>query len=285
MAQGSILDFNAAEHRRSPHEQGLGRFRGVGLKMSCLILIRAKNPDALHDDQPVFRNNNLTSAEKRIGLDHGFAALDIRMPEIDLVASENRNHARALKVFGIDMPFPASKNVEAVQPGMARHSRPFLSHCLPQHRDPGDDDEYRPEFPEIQANETHLMQLEESSDRNEGCADWPSAGEDDLDEADQNEDRRPEMKDQTGGEVAQSLEQEKRADNYADQTPDQRPAIDLNFGVWIHEPLPNQPPTMKLCATSGWQPAPARKRCRQRSTAAATTGASATPAICVSRAD
>src|SRR5215469_938522 len=120
MAQGSILDFDAAEHRRSPHEQGLGRFRGIGLKMSCLVLIRAKNPDALHDYQPVFRNNNLASPEHRIGLDHRFRSLDIGMPEIDLVASENGNQAGVLKIFGIDMALPAPKNVEAVQTGIAR---------------------------------------------------------------------------------------------------------------------------------------------------------------------
>src|SRR5215470_14636804 len=272
MAQESILDFNAAEHRHSPHEQGLGRFRGIRLEMSRLVLIGAEHPDSLHDDQPVFRNHNLASAENRIGLDHGFASPDIRMPEIDLVAAENGNQARGLKVFGIDMALPASKNVEAVQLGFAPERRPFLHHGLPQHGDADDDDEHRPEFPEIHANESDLMQLEENSNRQECCADRPSVGEDNFDDADQNEDRRPEMEDETGGEVPQFLEQEKGADKYADQTPNQRTAIDLSFGLWIHEPLPSQPPTMKLGATSGWLPAPARTQCRRRSVAAATTG-------------
>src|SRR5215469_8218742 len=119
MAQGSILDFNAAEHRHSPHEQGLGRFRGVRLEVSCLVLIGAKNPHALHDDQPVFRNNDFPAAENRIGLDHSLRSVDIGMSEIDLVASENRKQARVLKVFGIDMALPAAKNVKPVELGTA----------------------------------------------------------------------------------------------------------------------------------------------------------------------
>ena len=51
------------------------------------------------------------------------------------------------------------------------------------------------------------MQLEENSDRDETGADWPSVGEEDLDDTDQDEDRRPEMEDETAGEVTQSLEQ------------------------------------------------------------------------------
>src|SRR5262249_47745121 len=111
MAQESILDFNAAEHRHSPHEQGLGRFRGIGLEMSRLVPMGADHPAALHDDQPVFRTHIPPPAETRIAPDHGFRSSDTRMPEIDLVAAENGNQACGLKVFGIDMPFPASKNV------------------------------------------------------------------------------------------------------------------------------------------------------------------------------
>src|SRR5579871_4690734 len=111
---GLVLYLDSAKHRHALDHERLCWLSRVGLEMTRLVGIPAKNSHAVHRNKPVFRNDDFASAEKCVGLDHGSVALHVRMAEINLVTAKHGEQPSALEVLGVDVALCASKNVRRV---------------------------------------------------------------------------------------------------------------------------------------------------------------------------
>src|SRR5581483_286875 len=198
----SVLDFDSAEHGHATNNQDLRRFRGIGLDVSALVLIGTENADTLQNYLPIFGNANLPASENSACLEHGLFTFNIGVNQINFVSPEYRHEARAAKVLGIYLPVAAAKDIERVKMRICGQDRGLAGQSLPKHGYTRDDDEHRPEVPEINVDEAHLSQLEHYAKRDKRCACRPASGVDDLDQANHDEDRGPEVEYEPVGQIA-----------------------------------------------------------------------------------
>src|SRR6266496_2032435 len=155
-----VLNFDSVEYRDALDHQCLRRLRRIRLKVPGLVLVRTENSGSLQRDMPILRNSNFTAPKNRACLQHGVAAFEIGMGEINLISAKHGKQASPLKVFRIHLPLAPSEDVQRIELGIGGIRGGFLHQRPPEHCHASHNNEHWPQIPKIYVDDSHFMQLE-----------------------------------------------------------------------------------------------------------------------------
>src|ERR1700722_13167626 len=114
-----VLHDHAAENGDAFDYQFLLLSRIPRRKLARFVGVAAENADAVHRDQPVFRNFDFATAHHGDGFDHrSFTGQDVRFAQVDLISPAERDQFAAAKVLSGNPLVEAAENGHVIQLGI-----------------------------------------------------------------------------------------------------------------------------------------------------------------------